>query len=226
MSDLPLLNIATLETNNLREQATHVVRSLITTGQVKPGRIYPVSYFSRQLGVSATPVREALLDLVNDRLMETVKNRGFRVPTLSEHDLDELIDLRLMLEVPNIERVVAVMTPGAVERSRTFGAETVAAGKANDKVVFVESDMKFHLSLLEPLGNCRLIELLTGVKNQMCVYGLRPLTQSGKLSDSAAEHLQIIEAIARGDAGAATEAMRSHLLSIRPASREARGAPG
>src|SRR5579862_8540462 len=73
-----------LEPTNLRHQAQAAIRTRMNTGDVVAGEIYPVAYFASQLGVSSTPVREALFDWVHEGLLELVRNRGFRAVELSE----------------------------------------------------------------------------------------------------------------------------------------------
>ena len=68
---------------SLREQARQVIRGLVITGQMQPDQLYSVPRLAAELGVSATPVREALLDLEREGLLEAERNRGFRVVSLS-----------------------------------------------------------------------------------------------------------------------------------------------
>ncbi|HVA92494.1 MAG TPA: GntR family transcriptional regulator, partial [Chloroflexota bacterium] len=91
-----------LDRSSLRARARKAIRGSIVTGEIADGEIYPVSYFTSRLGVSATPIREALFDLAGEGLVEVVRNRGFRVPQLTEQDLDDLYDVRTLLEVPTM----------------------------------------------------------------------------------------------------------------------------
>ncbi len=84
--------------------AKESIRVRIVTGEFAAGEIYSAPALAAVLGVSATPVREAMLELTADGLVEVVPNRGFRVVEPSQHDLDEIFELRLMLEVPAAER--------------------------------------------------------------------------------------------------------------------------
>ncbi|MGH7758290.1 MAG: GntR family transcriptional regulator, partial [Candidatus Dormibacteria bacterium] len=88
-----------LDRASLRDRALRAIRGSIVTGELAEEKIYPVAYFASRLAVSATPIREALFDLASQGLIEVVRNRGFRVPHLSEHDLDELFQLRRMVEL-------------------------------------------------------------------------------------------------------------------------------
>ena len=87
---------------SLREQARQVIRGLVITGQMQPDQLYSVPRLAAELGVSATPVREALLDLEREGLLEAERNRGFRVVSLSLDELNDIFAVRLLLEVPSI----------------------------------------------------------------------------------------------------------------------------
>jgi DNA-binding FadR family transcriptional regulator len=75
---------------SLREQAREALRARIVLGQIEPGEVRSVISLAEELGVSVTPVREAVMDLAHHGMVEVIRNRGFRVPQLSEHDLDEI----------------------------------------------------------------------------------------------------------------------------------------
>jgi DNA-binding GntR family transcriptional regulator len=87
---------------SLREQARQVIRGLVITGQMQPDQLYSVPRLAAELGVSATPVREALLDLEREGLLEAERNRGFRVVSLSLGELNDIFAVRLLLEVPSV----------------------------------------------------------------------------------------------------------------------------
>jgi len=74
------------------------------SGEMRPGSIYSAPALGALLGVSPTPVREAMLDLTKEGLVEVVRNKGFRVVNLSESDLADLAELRYLLEVPTIRQ--------------------------------------------------------------------------------------------------------------------------
>src|SRR5215469_11841442 len=110
--------LAPLDRSSLREQVQVVLRTSITTGELEPGQLYSVGDFAERLEVSATPVREALVNLAHDGLVEIVRNRGFLVPELSDHDLDEILQLRLFLEVPAVEQVAGRLDAATLARCR------------------------------------------------------------------------------------------------------------
>ncbi len=207
--------LSQLQPSSLREQARQAIRASIVTGEIEAGQIHAVSYFAERLGVSATPIREALFDLANEGLIEQARNRGFRVPLLSDHDLDEVFDLRRLLEVPSIARVAEKATNGDVAECRDYALKINKHAEHGDLVGFLEWDRRFHARLLEVLGNRRLVEFVTRLRDHTRLYGLKGLAESGQLTASAEEHSAILDAVNRRDARLASALMRRHLEHTR-----------
>ena len=204
-----------IEKTNLRFQARAAIRAQIVTGGLRPGDIYPVNYFSAQLGVSATPAREALLDLANEGLIELVRNRGFRIVELSDRDLDEILEIRLLLEVPAIRKAAGCLDPEEISaclRLAELAEESVAKG---DLSGFVSADRDFHLRMMAPANNGRLIELIGQLRDQARLPGLQSAARTVSLAIAGEEHRSILRAVASGDADVAERLLRDHLAHTR-----------
>lgn len=200
---------------SLREQALDVVRQALVSGEIKPGDIYSAAALAERLGVSNSPVREAMLTLVHEGLMEAVPNRGFRAVPMSDADLDEVYRLRLMLEVP---AMIQLAERGiAAERKRLTGlaAEIERAAADRDVIKFLEADRAFHLELLGLLDNRRLMFIVANLRDQTRLYGLQALAQQDKLRASAAEHRKLLAAIASRDTQRVDRLTRAHLEHTR-----------
>ncbi len=202
--------LSQLQPSSLREQARQAIRASIVTGEIEAGTIHPVSYFETRLGVSATPIREALFDLVNEGLIEQIRNRGFRVSVLSDQDLDELFELRSLLEVPSIGRVASRATPEDLAQCLEFANKIEKHAARGDLIGFLEWDRQFHTSLLAVLGNKRLVEEVRLLRDQTRLYGLRGL-EAELLRSSAKEHHQILQAVRQRNAKLAAELTQRHL---------------
>ena len=213
---------------SLREQARRFLRTSVVTGQLEEGRLYSVGEFAQQLGVSATPVREAVFDLAHQGLVEVVRNRGFMVLPLKDQDLDEIFQLRILLEVPAVEAVAGRLDETAVDRSRELVRRCLAAAQASDLAGFLEADREFHLLLLEAHGNSRLVQIVDRLRDQPRLYGLPGLAASGDLVAAAEEHGRILDAIVAGDAETVRARLEHHLRHTRGlwarGEREASGA--
>jgi DNA-binding GntR family transcriptional regulator len=202
--------------STLSSLAKESIRMRIVTGEIEAGEIYSAPALAAVLGVSATPIREAMLELTADGLVEAVPNRGFRVVELSQHDLDEIFELRLMLEVPAAEESARRgITPGDHDRFLELAELIEKRAEDGDTVGFLAADRDFHLGLLATLGNSRLVDIVSRLRDQARLYGLPMLAQRGELRESAREHRELLEAICRRDAGAVTAVATHHLEHTR-----------
>ncbi len=204
-----------LRSVSLREQAREAVRTRILLGQIEPGQVESVINVAAALGVSITPVREAIMDLANLGMVEVIRNRGFRVPVLSDHDLDEIFRLRTMVEVPAMAEVAQVVDKASLPRFRQLAEQITDAARDGDLSAFLELDRQFHLGLLELLGNHRLVALVGQLRDQARMQGLQRLADRGELTHSGEEHIAIVDAIESGDAELTAELVRKHLTHSR-----------
>jgi DNA-binding GntR family transcriptional regulator len=191
-----------------------LLRTKIITGELEAGKLYNVGEFAELLGVSATPVREALGDLQQLGLIEVIRNRGFRVPPLTDHDLDEIFQVRAMLEVTALDEVVFKLSADDLTACREFVRRCLRAAEARDLAGFLEADREFHLTLLSSLGNQRLVEIVDRLRDQTRLYGLISLAPE-RLVASAEEHAALLEAIADHDAPRARVQLKRHLEHTR-----------
>jgi len=209
------LGLGELDRASLRDRARRAIRASIVTGRIADGELHSVAYFAAQLGVSATPIREALFDLAREGLIEVVRNRGFRVPTLSEHDLDELYQLRLMLELPSVVMVASESAPLDTLQLRRLAAELVVHARGRQVVEFLWTDRTFHLEVLRGLGNRRLIETVARLRDEARLHGIALLAESGELVATAEEHAELLDALEARDVALVEERMRRHLSHTR-----------
>lgn len=200
---------------NLRDQAAHALRAALVAGELRPGVVYSAPFLAAQFGVSATPVREALLDLAKEGLVEAVRNKGFRVTTLSERDLDEITEIRTLLEVPAARRIAGSITPADVDRLRPVAQAIVTAAAKPDLIAYIEADREFHLELLALTGNRHLVEVVSDLRKRSRLYGLDELARTGDLVPSAEEHAELLDLLAAGDGAEAEALMRRHLAHVR-----------
>jgi DNA-binding GntR family transcriptional regulator len=213
--------------SSLRERCAVAIRAGIITGDIRPGTLYSAPAIAQQFGVSATPVREAMLDLTNEGLVEPIRNRGFRVVELSERDLDEIHEIRLLLEVPPVVAVAGdqeLLTDAIVARLRNVCAELERHAESDDVAAMIDLDTKFHNEILKLAGNRRLVELVGRLRHQTLRYGLREAAHA-TLVATATDHQKIVDALLEGDKGKVERVMREHLAANRGVLAERRDAP-
>jgi DNA-binding GntR family transcriptional regulator len=207
--------LSPLQPVSLREQARAAIRASIITGQMEAGRVYSVPMLAEQFGVSLTPVREAMLDLVQEHLVETVRNKGFRVSEPSEKELEEIYEIRMMLEAPVLRRLAGRLPDSACSEFALLAKRIEDSAARGDLAGFLAADRDFHLGLLGQLGNERLIEIVGSLRDQTRLYGLNDLVRTDTLMDSAREHSEILRSIAEGDGQGVEGLMRHHLEHTR-----------
>jgi DNA-binding GntR family transcriptional regulator len=200
---------------SLRETVTQILRAAIITGEMAPGEVYSAPALGTRFGVSATPVREAMVDLSREGLVETVPNKGFRVTAVSESDLDDIAALRMLIEPPTVLEVTPLIPADAIGELRELAQAIVDNAAAGDLVSYTEADRRFHLAILEYSRNPRLVTLVSDLRSHTRLYGLAGMADRGTLAASAAEHLELVDLIAARDGQAAGSLMQRHIGRVR-----------
>jgi DNA-binding GntR family transcriptional regulator len=200
---------------NLREQVLQQVRAEIISGQSMPGSLYSVPSLAASLGVSTTPVREALLELTRNGLIEPIRNRGFKVvePTLEE--LRNVFDLRELLEL-HAAAIVARLPQKDLRGLVALADDIARAVRTEDLKLYLQADRSFHRLFTAAAGNQRLTEMVMGLRDQMRLYGIKSRAGLERQSASTAEHYQIIELATTGDAEGLTKLLRHHIRAWEP----------
>ncbi|RKN21112.1 GntR family transcriptional regulator [Micromonospora musae] len=200
---------------NLRDRIGKALRAAIISGKLEPGVVYSAPALGAQLGVSPTPVREAMLDLVKAGLVVTHANKGFRVTEMSEQDLDDLAAVRLLIEPPTVRDVVPVIPKEDFGDLRALAQAIVDAVECGDLVGYIEADHVFHLTLLGYSGNRFLVDVVSDLRSRTRLLGLTPLLESGRLGRSAAEHHELLDLVEARDPSGAELLMRRHIGHVR-----------
>lgn len=207
--------LRSLRRQNLREEALAALRAAILTGELEPESIHSTTALAARLGVSPTPVREAMLELARQGLVEPLPNRGFRIVAARETDLDEIRDLRLMLEVPALGLVIERAAEADLVALRPYVEQLDLAAQHGDLQAFLTADRDFHLGLLALGANKRLVRIVGELRDQARVMGLGRLASSGALESSGPEHAAILDAVIARDVATAQRRMVEHLHHTR-----------
>jgi DNA-binding GntR family transcriptional regulator len=196
---------------NLREIVTDKLRAAIMVGELAEGTTVSAPMLGAQLGVSATPVREAMMDLAREGMVETQKNKGFRITSLSDEELLQITDVRMLLEPPAMHRVAGKFTAEVLTQLRALADRNLQAARADDLENYLLTDRDFHALILAQAQNPVLADLCTSLRLRTRLYGLRSLAELGLLQDSAAEHHLLVDLLEADDGTGAEELMRTHL---------------
>ncbi|MBK0420757.1 GntR family transcriptional regulator [Leucobacter sp. CSA2] len=200
---------------NLRETVLDQLRTAIITGRLEEGEIVSAPVLGQALGVSATPVREAMMDLAREGLVETLKNKGFRITSMSEKDLDDLAQIRVLLEPPAMRLVAGNIPDEDIAGLQALADDCLRAAETEDLERYLRDDREFHAQILSYANNPQLTELATSLRTRTRLYGIGLLASQGRLSTTASEHQTLIDLLVAGDGEAAVELLRQHISHAR-----------
>ena len=204
-----------IKASNLREQVLERVRSEIVSGRSAAGQVYTVPVLAGDLGVSTTPVREALLELSRAGLVVPMRNRGFRVSSLSLEMLDNLFTMRELLERHALETLAqrGLDDPKPLNALADGVARAVAEG---DVPAYIATDRSFHEALVSRAGNPLLTRMVMQLRDDMRLYGIDSPEGLRRQRDSVKEHYRMVELAVKKDVKGIGELISRHILSWKP----------
>lgn len=209
-------------TPSLREQALEVIRLAIATGELDEGRIYSAAGLAKQLGMSLSPVREAMMSLVTEGTVEAIPNRGFRLVPISPADLEEIIRVRLLLSEPAAKELCARSRAGDPEsgevlaRLRALASDALAAAEAGNDAEFHRVDREFHRSLLRYGLGSRAADISLRLRDQSRLGGILADSEISNIL-SGQDLIDIVDLIERGDENGAVACLRRNLFYFKRA---------
>jgi DNA-binding GntR family transcriptional regulator len=204
-----------LEVGSLREKVVERVRAEIVSGQGVPGTIYSVPGLASELGISTTPVREALLELSRAGLVTPMRNRGFRVEPTTLEDVENVFSLRVLLERHALV-TLAEQRLSDTEPLVLLADAVGVAVKRNDISTYIETDRRFHEALVMRAGNARLTKMIMALRSDMRLYGIDTKEGRERQRASVREHYQMIEYAAAGDCERIGALITKHIVEWKP----------
>lgn len=203
-----------LKPRSLEREVYTVLREDVLNGTLPPGHALVEAQLASELGVSKTPVREALISLSRDGLVDITPYRGARVRVPSVDDVRQACELRIWLET-QIVRKIALAPP--VDLLAQLGAnidQAEAAYRSGDRVNYVAAARTFSELLIAASGNRYAQEVLDNMRNLLSMIANASRTNALRERRSIDEHRRIYEALAAGNVEQAERATRGHLEGI------------
>ena len=208
---------------SLKQKAYRHIRSKLLTQELKPGTPLSHRELAREIGISFTPVRDAIGQLANEGLLETHATRGTFVAEMSREDIAELYDVREALECHAVVKAAGRLgdTDSAELERYTAEMEAVAdevrqdesrrwSVSQNDR--FMVADAAFHVALLRIAGNRRALRTVNELRVMASIFGHRKEERpQDSLESICGQHRRLIEALRRGDAALARDVLAEHL---------------
>lgn len=209
-----------IEATTLADRVYHMVRNRILHRELTPGSFIREQDVSQAMGVSRTPVREALNRLASQDFLERVPHRGFRVPDGSWESLLEVYPIVTALEVLAGTLAFPRLTPADIEQLREFNAELEEAGARGDAKREVEMNNAFHHVLSARSGNQKLNDLLDQLRSQVVLLDLWYFSLPEHTAASVREHEEIIQSIEAREFERALGAIETNYIRGRHALEE------
>jgi len=203
------------EFRNLREKVVEKLRAEIVSGRGAPGTIYSVPGLAGELGMSTTPVREALLELSRAGLVTPLRNRGFRVEATTLQDVENVFALRVLLERFALVRLADQRLSDTAPLIALADAVSVAV-KRNDLTDYIETDRRFHEALVSRANNPRLTKMIMALRSDMRLYGIDTKEGRERQRASVSEHYQMIDYAAIGDSEQIAALITKHIMEWKP----------
>ncbi|WP_211177994.1 GntR family transcriptional regulator [Pseudonocardia acidicola] len=195
------------------------IQQAIRDGDISHGNLYSENELAEKLGMSRTPVREAVIALVREGLVEVASQRGFRLRQLSPAQRAEVFDLRTLLESYVAQRLATEATDDDVRRLREIIDRQEQLADPAQASAFLAVDEEFHLLMPRLLGLDRTHDTLVTLRGTMWLIGFEALALPRRIPAVIAEHRAIVDAIAAHDPEAAARAARAHIENTAAAAR-------
>jgi DNA-binding GntR family transcriptional regulator len=200
--------------STLTDWAYRELKDAIVNLRLRPGEPLREAALAAQLGVSKTPIREALSWLERDGLVEMEVFKGAVVTGYSRRDLDEIYELRLLLEVTAARQAATFLKGDTRRRLVSVSAASRTALESSNSRRLVQLIDEFDEILFDSLQNRRMRVLIGNLRDHVKRIGHLSEQPPGRLAASVVEHERIIQAITAGDPEAGARTMREHILSV------------
>lgn len=195
----------------IRGQVYHILRDEICSGKYIPGARLQEVELSEHLGVSRSPVRESLRQLVADGLLIEIPNKGVFVKQFSQRDIEEIFDMRLLLESHAIMNSRKHITSARFQKLFDILEMLEKTYAAGDLEEYTRCDEKLHNQLVELSDNSLLISTYERVRSMNQQFRVLSLISKKRFDESLDEHRQIIRSLAIGDVKTAQITNARHL---------------
>lgn len=188
-----------LERKSLREQIGRSLRWSLFSGDMVPGETFSVPSLAREFGVSATPVREAVLDLVQQGLVVVLPNKGYRVAYTSPKKMADSVEIRRLIEVPATIDVASRITLDEISVLREMALSILEHARQGNLKGFVSVDYEFHWNLLNLKGNETLTNLVEDLRSRARIQVVPHIALTGRMVETATEHIELLDAMEARD---------------------------
>ncbi|MBP3475980.1 MAG: GntR family transcriptional regulator [Lachnospiraceae bacterium] len=195
----------------LRDVVFNTLRKAILTGELKPGERLMEIHLANQLGVSRTPIREAIRKLELEGLVTMIPRRGAEVAQITEKSLKDVLEVRRALDALCVELACDRISADETEQLKKACDEFERATRSKDVTTIAAADVALHDIIVQATRNRRLIQLINNLSEQMYRYRFEYIKDESRHDNLVDEHRMIYESILHKDKQKAAEASKLHI---------------
>jgi len=195
----------------LRDVVFNTLRQAILTGELKPGERLMEIHLANRLGVSRTPIREAIRKLELEGLVTMIPRRGAEVAQITEKSMNDVLEVRRAMDALCVELACDRITEEELEELRKACEGFEQAVKTKDAKKIAQADVTLHDIIVQATGNKRLIQLVNNLSEQMYRYRFEYIKDFNQHEKLVEEHRIIYESIVNKDKETASTAAKLHI---------------
>ena len=195
----------------LRDVVFNTLRQAILTGELKPGERLMEIHLANKLGVSRTPIREAIHKLELEGLVTLIPRRGAEVAQITEKSMNDVLEVRRAMDVLCVELACERISPEELEELKKACDVFEQMVKTKDVKKIAKADVELHDIILQATGNYRLVSLVNNLSEQMYRYRFEYIKDFSQHEKLVEEHRIIYESLVNKDREKACEATKTHI---------------
>jgi DNA-binding GntR family transcriptional regulator len=200
---------------SLTEMALSTIKEAILSKKLEPERMYTEAILTNELGISRTPVREALIQLASQGLIIYFPRKGFQVKLLTEKDVENLFALRLALELAVIEHITPRLTDSSLMQLEKIWDRYSQVVQQGDPVKSIRANKDFHGGLANLTDNFYLIKALDQIGDLTDLASIRSLEVNSRSLEAVSEHQNILRSLKEKSVDEALRQMEAHIRTTK-----------
>lgn len=197
----------------LHQQVADRIREMIRKGVLNKGQKIAEAEMCRELGISRTPLREALHVLSSEGLIDLTPNKGAYIAQPSMNDIREMFEVMSILEGVCARVATEKMKPNDFKKIKKLHSKLEKHYQKKDHEKYLSVNQELHMLIQQLTGNKILNEVINGLRQKILLYRYRQLYQPDRFDQSIQEHRELLKAFEEKDAAAAENAMKRHLMN-------------
>jgi len=198
----------------LSQKVYRILKTEIVKRYLKPGTKLLEVKIAKQMGVSRTPIREAIRELAAEGFVKIIPNQGVIVSIASIEDTQEVLQIRSVLEGLAARLATKVINGEEIKELEKYIEQMEYYANKDNALAFSKIDVEFHELILNICGNNRLIQIRKNLSDHAHRYRIRSLSIPGRLKDSLKEHQEIVKALKRKDSEQAGRLSQKHIENV------------